>query len=171
MQDTNIETVKEKLFSTKPSGEKFSDEIRNRILSMRESRVKRLQRMDSKEVPISDEEYQKISEISDFIAEYIRYMGKEQTIIDFQTGINLLNDYKKNSVIEAKIQIEEDADFGEKTFAAFMNVLQNYSVDVIKHYIKLGAVNNAVWNTKNVNYIDTDFEVKKILNKLEERKN
>jgi hypothetical protein len=69
--------------------------------------------------------------------------------LDFQVGINLLNGYKKDSIINAKIELEEDADFGEKTFLAFLDVLKNYSNDVVKKYIKLGAINNRIWNTKN----------------------
>lgn len=39
--------------------------------------------------PISDENYNKISELSDFIAEHIKKVGKEQTNLDFLVGLNL----------------------------------------------------------------------------------
>lgn len=89
--------------------------------------------------------------------------------MDFQVGLNLLNGYKKDSFIDAKIQIEEDSDFGEKTFLALLDVLKNYPVDVVKKFIKLGAINNEIWNTKNNKNINTDIEVETITQKLDER--
>lgn len=47
--------------------------------------------------------------------------------------------------------------------------LKNYSVDVVKRFIKLGAINNRIWNTKNNKLIDTDKEVENVTNKLNER--
>lgn len=83
--------------------------------------------------------------------------------------MNLLNGYKKSSSVEAKIKLEEDSDFGEKTFAALFNVFKNYPVDVVKRFVKLGAINNRIWNTKNNKSIDTDSEVEKVTDKLNER--
>ena len=98
-------------------------------------------------------------------------MGNEQTILDFQVGLNLLNNYKKESLIDSKIQLIEDSDFGEKTYSALFDVLQNYPLEVVKQYIKLGAANNAIWATKNNPKINTDKKVENITLKLDERKN
>lgn len=169
----NIETVKEKLFSTKSSSEKMNDEIRNGILRMKEEQMRRLRPSQFEGEPelISDEDYQKISELADFIAEYLKEVGKEQTILDFQVGLNLLNNYKKESLIDAKIQLKEDSDFGKKTYSALFDVLLNYPLEVVKHYIKLGAANNAIWSTKNNRQIDTDKKIAEITQQLNERIN
>lgn len=169
----NLETVKEKLFSTKSSSEKMNDVIRNGIWRMKEVQNRRLRpsQFETKAEPISDEDFQKISELADFVAEYIKEVGKEQTILDFQVGLNLLNNYKKESLINAKIQLKEDADFGLKTYSALFDVLLNYPLEIVKHYIKLGAANNAIWATKNNRKIDTDKKVENIILKLDERKN
>ena len=123
----------------------------------------------NKHISIFNENYQKVSELSDFISQYVKEAGKEQAILDFQVGLNLLNGYKKSSPVEAKIKLEEDSDFGEKTFAALFNVFKNYPVDVVKKFVKLGAINNRIWNTKNNKSIDTDSEVEKVTDKLNER--
>ncbi|MBS4759324.1 MAG: hypothetical protein KHX03_01335 [Clostridium sp.] len=173
MQNTNLEQIKDKLFSTASSSEKMNEEIRKSIKKIREEKFRRLHPSmfnDGSEV-ISNEVYQKISELADFIAIYIREVGKEQAILDFQVGLNLLNDYKTSSLIESKIKLEEDSDFGEKTYAALLDVLQNYPIEILKHYIKLGAANNAIWSTKNNQKIDTDKKVENITLKLNERIN
>lgn len=173
MQNSNIETVKEKLFSTKDSSEKMNDEIRSSILRMKENQLRRLRpsQFEDNVEPISEEDYAKISELSDFIVEHIQEVGKEQTILDFQVGLNLLNGYRKGSLIAEKIRLEEDSDFGEKTYGALIDVLFNYPVEVVKRYIKLGAANNAIWETKNDTKIDTDKKVENITQKLNERGN
>lgn len=173
LNTTKLETVKEKLFSTKHPSEKMNDEIRNRILNMKEEQLRRLRpsQFETGTAPISDEDYQKISELADFIAEHVREVGKEQTILDFQVGLNLLNNYKKESLIDSKIQLIEDSDFGEKTYSALFDILQNYPLEVVKQYIKLGAANNAIWATKNNPKINTDKKVENITLKLDERKN
>ena len=74
-------------------------------------------------------------------------------------------------MISSKIQLEEDSDFGEKTFEALFDVLKNYSIDVIKQYIKLGAANNTIWSTKNNKQIDTDKKISEITQQLNERIN
>lgn len=169
----NIETVREKLFSTKSSSEKMNYEIKNSILRMKKAQLRRLRtsQFEGEAELISDEDYQKISELSDFIAEHIKEVGKAQTILDFQVGLNLLNGYRKDSLIEEKIRLEEDSDFGEKTYASLIDVFLNYPVEVVKHYIKLGAANNAIWTTKNSTKIDTDKKIENITKKLDERGN
>ncbi len=173
MQNSNIETVKEKLFSTKPSSEKMNDEIRSSILRMKEAQMRRLRpsEFEGEAEPISDEDYAKISELSDFIAEHIKEVGKEQTILDFQVGLNLLNDYRKESLVDSKVQIKEDSDFAEKSYSALLNALQHYPIEIIKRYVRLGALNNQIWNTKNLEKIDTDVKVENTANKMIERNN
>lgn len=171
MQNQNIETVKEKLFSTKDSSEKMNDEIRSSILRMKENQLRRLRPSEFEDEiqPISDGDYAKISELSDFIAEHIKEVGKEQTILDIQVGLNLLNDYKKKVLTQSKIQLQEDGDFGIKTYSALFNILDKYPVNLIKRYIKLAALNNQIWNTKNLQKIDTDVKVENTANKMIER--
>ena len=171
MNTKNLEQVREKLFSAKDSSQKMNDEIKNSAERIKEKVLRRLKPsiFNDKDDTISDENYQKVSELSDFISQYVKEAGKEQAILDFQAGLNLLNRYKKSSSVEAKIKLEEDSDFGEKTFAALFNVFKNYPVDVVKRFVKLGAINNRIWNTKNNKSIDTDSEVEKVTDKLNER--
>lgn len=171
MNTKNLEQVREKLFSAKDSSQKMNDEIKNSAERIKEKVLRRLKPsiFNDKDDTISDENYQKVSELSDFISQYVKEAGKEQAILDFQAGLNLLNGYKKSSSVEAKIKLEEDSDFGEKTFAALFNVFKNYPVDVVKKFVKLGAINNRIWNTKNNKSIDTDSEVEKVTDKLNER--
>jgi hypothetical protein len=103
-----------------------------------------------------------------FIRERILAVGKEQAIKDFQCGLNLLTGYKKETVLEEQIRLEEDADFGEKTFAMFQSVLVYYPLEVIKEYIKMGASNNAVWETKDDRQIDTNEFVDEVAENLTE---
>lgn len=171
MNTKNLEQVREKLFSTKDPSQKMNYEIKNSAERIKEKVLRRLKPsiFNDKDDTISDENYQKVSELSDFISQYVKEAGKEQAILDFQVGLNLLNGYKKSSSVEAKIKLEEDSDFGEKTFAALFNVFKNYPVDVVKRFVKLGAINNRIWNTKNNKSIDTDSEVEKVTDKLNER--
>lgn len=171
MNTKNLEQVREKLFSTKDPSQKMNDEIKNNAERIKQKVLRRLKPsiFNDKDDTISDENYQKVSELSDFISQYVKEAGKKQAILDFQVGLNLLNGYKKSSPVEAKIKLEEDSDFGEKTFAALFNVFKNYPVDVVKRFVKLGAINNRIWNTKNNKSIDTDSEVEKVTDKLNER--
>ena len=171
MNTKNLEQVREKLFSAKDPSQKMNYEIKNSAERIKEKVLRRLKPsiFNDKDDTISDENYQKVSELSDFISQYVKEAGKEQAILDFQVGLNLLNGYKKSSPVEAKIKLEEDSDFGEKTFAALFNVFKNYPVDVVKKFVKLGAINNRIWNTKNNKSIDTDSEVEKVTDKLNER--
>ena len=171
MNTKNLEQVREKLFSAKDPSQKMNYEIKNSAERIKEKVLRRLKPsiFNDKDDTISDENYQKVSELSDFISQYVKEAGKEQAILDFQVGLNLLNGDKKSSSVEAKIKLEEDSDFGEKTFAALFNVFKNYPVDVVKRFVKLGAINNRIWNTKNNKSIDTDSEVEKVTDKLNER--
>ncbi len=103
-----------------------------------------------------------------FIREHILAVGKEQAIKDFQCGLNLLTGYKKETVLEEQVRLEEDADFGGKTFDMLKSALEYYPLEVIKEYIKTGASNNAVWETKDDTKIDTNEFVEEITNNLTE---
>ncbi len=61
--------------------------------------------------------------------------------------------------------------FGEKTFAALYEILQHYPLEVVKKYIKLGAANNGIWETKQDESFDTDEYVEEVNNTLSERGN
>ncbi len=173
MAKSTLEQVREKLFSTKQPSEKMNEEIKNKVEKIKEQKLKKLKPslFANKTDEISEKDYQKISTLADFVAEYVKKVGPKQAILDFQVGINLLNGYKKDSLISSKMQLEEDSDFGEKTFEALFDVLKNYSIDVIKQYIKLGAANNTIWSTKNNKQIDTDKKISEITQQLNERIN
>ena len=149
----------------KTPSQKIDEILRKKL---QEIRTNRYQPKDLQDNDISQFD-EKIEEIANFFQIHVLNVGKSQAILDFQVGINLLNGYKKDSIINAKIELEEDADFGEKTFLAFLDVLKNYSNDVVKKYIKLGAINNQIWNTKNNTKIDTDKEIETLTKNLDER--
>lgn len=170
MEKTTPEIVSEKLFSQKPCVEKFNNELKKKILKMREKSFKRLQNENiENSEEISPEEEAKIAELADYIAKYVQETGKKQAIIDFQTGLNLLNGYKKESVIKSLIRIEEDGDFGEKTLAALLGALKYYPVSTIARFIRLGAINNNLWRTKSLAGVNTDEEIANITKKFKER--
>ena len=167
MEKTTPEIVSEKLFSQKPCVEKFNNELKKKILKMREKSFKRLQNENiENSEEISPEEEAKIAELADYITKYVQETGKEQAIIDFQTGLNLLNGYKKESPIKSQIRLEEDGNFGEKTLAALLGALRYYDLQIIKKYIKLGTINNTIWNTKNISTINTDAKIERTANKI-----
>ena len=101
----DVEKTKQALFSQKSAGDRFSDVLRGRFEDLRIRRV--------------GGEYDKeIAELADYIAQYVRTVGSERAVLDVQTGINLLNGYNKSSPIEAKHELKEDKEFGEKTYMA-----------------------------------------------------
>lgn len=170
MDKTNPKTVEQKLFSAKPSAERLNEEIKEKILKIREKGLKKLKygHSDEKE-EISRQEYEKITELAEYIAKYVQDTGKEQAIIDFQTGLNLLNGYKKQSSIETQIRLEEDGDFGEKTLGALLGAMKYYPVSIIAQFIRLGAINNNIWQTKDLPEINTDEKIVEITSKFSER--
>jgi len=82
--------------------------------------------------------------------------------------LNLLTGYKKETVLEEQTRLEEDADWGDKTFKMLQSALEYYPLEVIKEYIKMGASNNAVWETKDDNQIDTNEFVDEVAENLTE---
>ena len=53
----------------------------------------------------------------------------------------------------------------------FKSVLEYYPLEVIKKYIKLGAANNGIWETKQDENFNTDNYVEEVNNTLSERGN
>ncbi len=97
----------------------------------------------------------KISEIISFLQPHIRLVGKFQAVKDLQRGLSLLNKNRRNSPIEVKNILLEDGVYGHKTQGCLCDVCKNYSVNVIKKYIKKGIQNNVIFDTKNNSSIDT----------------
>ena len=116
--------------------------------------------------PINKADTNNIQEVLDFLQKHIKKVGTEQAVKDLQRGLNILNGYNKKSLIEAKRPIEEDGILGNQTYSCLENVCKYYLPIVLRKYIKRGAVNNAVFDTKNDNRIDTDKKVLNICNNL-----
>ncbi len=150
MDNLKIETVTERLFP-----EKFNEKL---TPSQRFS------------ADIVTEEINELFEKVDKIAEFIRYhvgsVGKEQAIKDIQFAFNLLCNSKKMAILEELKILKEDGDLGQKTFACLKHVCKHYSTEVIKEYLKLGAMNNAIFETKDDNTINTRKLVEEIRNNL-----
>ena len=169
MQEFDAELTKDIIFPNekelyKSPEELFSDKLKQEIMY---TQMKNLCKVNPElEEPLS----QRIifDELAEFIREHILAVGKEQAIKDFQTGLNLLTGYKKETVLEEQVRLEEDADFGGKTFDMLKSALEYYPLEVIKEYIKTGASNNAVWETKDDTKIDTNEFVEEITNNLTE---
>ena len=163
--DKKLKEVSQLLFpeeqETKSSSQKFDEILRKKLKTLRS--------FENSNIENETQIDENIQELANFILNHFLTVGKEQAVLDFQVGLNLLNGYKKDSFIDAKIELEEDSDFGEKTFSALLDVLKNYPVDVVKKFIKLGAINNEIWNTKNNKKINTDIEVETLAKKLDER--
>ena len=75
------------------------------------------------------------TELAEFIREHIKSVGQEQAVKDFQCGLNFLHK-------DITDLLKEDGDYGKKTFAAFYEVLQHYSLEVVKEAILRGAKSN-----------------------------
>ena len=149
----DVEKTKEQLFSQKSAGDRFSDVLRGRFGDLRFRRE-------------GGEFFREVSELGDFLAQHVAAVGAERAIQDFQTGLNLLNGYKKASIIESIVELAEDGDFGEKSYAALVSVLKHYPVEVIKAYVKKGALSNIVLSTKDNSEVDTDREVFELQSRL-----
>lgn len=111
-----------------------------------------------------------IQEVLDFLQKHIRKVGTEQAVKDFQRGLNILNKYNKKSLIESKQPVEEDGILGNQTYSCLSNICRNYSPMIIKKYITRGAVNNAIFETKNDKRINTDKKVINICNELQKER-
>ena len=172
MQEFDAELTKDIIFPNEKELDKspeklFSDKLKQEIMY---SQMKKLCKVNPElEEPLN----QRIifDELAEFLREHILAVGKEQAIKDFQCGLNLLTGYKKETVLEEQVQLEEDANFGGKTFDMLKSALEYYPLEVIKKYIKLGAANNGIWETKQDESFNTDEYVEEVNNKLSERRN
>ncbi len=171
-ENFNAEETKEILFPdeetlNRPASESFSEQLRNEFAY---KQIENSAKINPELLEVANE-HKIYTELAEFIREHIKSVGQEQAVKDFQTGLNLLTGYKKETVLEEQIRLEEDADFGDKTFAMFQSVLEYYPLEVIKEYIKMGASNNAVWETKDDTEIDTNEFVDEIAENLTEGEN
>ena len=169
MQEFDAELTKDIIFPNekdldKSPKELFSDKIKQEILY---TKIKNLCKVNPElEEPLNQRMI--FDDLAEFIREHIKSVGKEQAIKDFQTGLNLLTGYKKETVLDEQTRLEEDSDFGVKTYAMLQSALEYYPLEVIKEYIKMGASNNAVWETKDDSQIDTNEYVDEVAENLTE---
>ena len=169
MTNFDTEETKEILFPedevlNQSPEESFNEKLRNEILY---KKAKDMEKIDP-ELYETANEHKIYTELAEFIREHIKTVGQEQAVKDFQTGLNLLTGYKKETVLEEQIRLEEDSDFGDKTYAMLQSALEYYPLEVIKEYIKMGASNNAVWETKDDSQIDTNEFVDEVAENLTE---
>lgn len=169
MTNFDTEETKEILFPedkvlNQSPEESFNEKLRNEILY---KKAKDMEKIDP-ELYETANEHKIYTELAEFIREHIKSVGQEQAIKDFQTGLNLLTGYKKETVLEEQIRLEEDSDFGDKTYAMLQSTLEYYPLEVIKKYIQMGASNNAVWETKDDSQIDTNEFVDEVAENLTE---
>lgn len=156
MEELNYQAVSELLFPdekelNKTADERFSDEIRSQIKTMRKQSWSRLY----PELLNQINNEAKYKELADFLRTNVKNTGEEQSIKDFQTGINLLT---KNY----KADIKADGIYGLITHSTFSVALKYYSLKTVKKYLRRGIINNLIFETKNNLQIDTNEEVNKI---------
>lgn len=106
----------------------------------------------------------KIIEILRFLKPHIDIVGARQAVVDLQRGVSLLNKNRRKSPVKAKNALKQDGLLGEMTYNSLVDVCRNYSLNVIKKYIKTGIQNNIIFDTKNDSKIDT----KKLLMRVSE---
>ena len=110
-ENFDTEETKEILFPdeetlNRPESMWFSDKLRNEFAY--NDMIKK-----SKFAPELAEianEHKIYTELAEFIREHIKSVGQEQAVKDFQCGLNLLTGYKKETVLEEQIRLEEDSD-------------------------------------------------------------
>lgn len=168
MLEEKIEQIKEQLF-TKTVSERFSNSLRHTAKEAREHGLNILREIAEEDIPLSDSDYAKITELGDFMEKYVQEVGKDYAIAHFQAGLNILTGYRKDSLIPELIKLEEDSVFGEKTMRTLLYVLRHYSIDVIKNYIRLGIMNNVIEKANEFDDINTDEAVEYMDEKLTER--
>ena len=171
-ENFDTEETKEILFPdeetlNRPASESFSEQLRNEFAY---KQIENSAKFNPELAEIANE-HKIYTELAEFIREHIKSVGQEQAVKDFQCGLNLLTGYKKETVLEEQIRLEEDSDFGEKTYAMLQSALEYYPLEVIKEYIKMGASNNAVWETKDDTEIDTNEYVDEVAENLTEGEN
>ena len=136
MEKFDAELTEDIIFPNKKDLDKspeklFSDKLKQEIMY---SQMKKLCKVNPElEEPLSQRMI--FDDLAEFIREHILAVGKEQAIKDFQCGLNFLHK-------DIADLLKEDGDYGEKTFAAFYEVLQHYPLEVVKEAIIRGAKSN-----------------------------
>lgn len=153
----NLEQVSKLLFPdeaelNKTPGQKFDDEIRQKIFGMRKQRLEKIQPDNQSQDEISEE----YKEIADFIKDHVISVGKEQAVRDFQSGLNFLHK-------DLKEPLKEDGEFGEKTFRAFYESFKHYDIEIIKNAIRKSALSNTVISTAS----DKTLNTQKLVNQVQ----
>ena len=145
----------EKSSLNRTPSQKFEDQLRNKLHSMRNERMHILNPKSQKQ----DFENENYKEIADFIKQHVLTVGKEQAVKDFQCGLNFLH----KDLIEP---LKEDGEFGEKTFRAFYDIFKYYDIDIIKNAIRKGALSNTVIGTSSDKNVNTKAMVNHVQNNL-----
>ena len=145
----------EKSSLNRTPSQKFEDQLRNQLHSIRNERMHILNPKSQKQ----DFENENYKEIADFIKQHVLTVGKEQAVKDFQCGLNFLH----KDLIEP---LKEDGDFGEKTFRAFYDIFKYYDIDIIKNAIRKGALSNTVIGTSSDKNVNTKAMVNHVQNNL-----
>lgn len=152
----NYKTVSKLLFPenlelNKTPTQRFEDQLRNQLYSMRNERLRILNPENPQQIT-DNENY---TEIAEFIKKHFLAVGKEQAVKDFQSGLNFLH----KDLIEP---LKEDGNFGEKTFRAFYEIFKYYDIEIIKNAIRKGALSNAVISTSSDKTVNTKAVVNQV---------
>ena len=136
MTNFDTEETKEILFPedevlNQSPEESFNEKLRNEILYKKAKDMEKI----APELYETANEHKIYTELAEFIREHIKSVGQEQAVKDFQCGLNFLHK-------DIADLLKEDGDYGEKTFAAFYEVLQHYPLEVVKEAILRGAKSN-----------------------------
>jgi len=136
MTNFDTEETKEILFPeddvlNQSPEESFNEKLRNEILYKKAKDMEKI----APELYETANEHKIYTELAEFIREHIKTVGQEQAVKDFQCGLNFLHK-------DIADLLKEDGDYGEKTFAAFYEVLQHYPLEVVKEAILRGAKSN-----------------------------
>ena len=110
----------------RPASESFSEQLRNEFMY---KQIESNSKFNPELAEIANE-HKIYTELAEFIREHIKTVGQEQAIKDFQTGLNLLTGYKKETVLEEQVRLEEDAD------CLGLLVVQNFSL----HFLNCKAI-------------------------------
>ena len=98
-------------------------------------------------------ESNKINKIMQFLEKHIKRVGYIQAIKNLQYGLNIMNRGRQNFPGENFIQLDEDGDFGVKTYNCLLSLCKYASLELI-------------FDTKNDNRINTEKIVDNINNDL-----
>ncbi len=109
---------------------------------------------------------QNLQEITEFLKKHAGKVGENQAVKDLQKAMNMLNKGKKDSPIKEKQPLKEDGELGEKTYGSLIFVFKNYTPRLINKFIRRAAINNAIFDTKNNNNVNTEKKVDKIYENL-----